>query len=213
MVSQIDSGTTPSARPVLYSYRRCPYAMRARMALKLAEIPVSIIDIDLRDKPAAMLQVSPKGTVPVLCLPDGRVLEESLDIVHWALSRHDPANWLRAWGEPQVTTLLNQTEGEFKRQLDRYKYASRFPDQDPVQARSLAMAALIDPLSSHLQNTAFVDGETPGVHDLLIFPFVRQFAGVEPAWFESTPHAVVRHWLAYWLESPLFTSVMKKAAN
>ncbi len=180
------------------------------MALRLAEIPVCTIDIDLRNKPAAMLQASPKGTVPVLCLTDGRVLDESLDIVCWALSRHDPANWLRAWGEPHETALLKQTEGAFKRHLDRYKYASRFPDHDPIEARSAAMIALIDPLSLRLQNLAFVDGDVPGVHDLLIFPFVRQFAGVEPQWFEATVSEVVRRWLGYWVESPLFVSVMKK---
>ena len=187
--------------------------MRARMALRLAEMPVSIVDIDLRDKPAAMLQASPKGTVPVLCLTDGRVLDESLAIVHWALSTHDPAHWLRSWGEAQATDLLRRTEGEFKRQLDRYKYASRFPDQDPIGARSAAMFALIDPLASHLQNTAFIDGDAPGVNDLLIFPFVRQFSGVEPAWFDSTVSDVVRRWLRHWLESELFLSAMQKTSQ
>lgn len=184
--------------------------MRARMALRVAEIAVCTVEIDLRNKPAEMLAASPKGTVPVLCLTDGTVIDESLDIVRWALGVRDPDDWLRGWGDPSAMDLLARTEGEFKRQLDRYKYASRFTEQDPVQAREQAMAVLIAPLASQLQNTAFIGGDRPVVQDMLIFPFVRQFAGVDPKWFDGAVNPAVKRWLRHWLSSDLFLSIMQK---
>lgn len=113
--------------PILYSYRRCPYAMRARMALSYAGIPVEIREISLKQKPAHMLQVSPKGTVPVLVLPDGQVIEQSLEIMHWALQQHDADGWLSA-DPPHAALLIAENDGAFKQHLDRYKYAIRFPE-------------------------------------------------------------------------------------
>lgn len=196
--------------PVLYSYRRCPYAMRARMALRVAGIAVRTIEIDLRDKPAAMIAASPKATVPVLCLVDGTVIDESLDIVRWALTRHDPDDWARGWGDAVAMDLLARTDGDFKHWLDRYKYVTRFAAQDVVSARASAFEGLIAPLSLRLQNLPFVGGETPMVQDVLIFPFVRQFAGVDPAWFTANAGAQIQRWLAFWVDSALFKQIMLK---
>jgi glutathione S-transferase len=196
--------------PLLYSYRRCPYAMRARMALQVAQVKVNTVEIDLRDKPAAMLAASPKATVPVLCLSDGTVIDESLDIVRWALTIHDPDDWARGWGDAVAMDLLARTDGDFKRWLDRYKYATRFPEHDAVSARGAAFEGLIEPMTLRLQNKPFIGGETPMVQDVLIFPFVRQFAGVDPAWFKDNAGAHVQRWLAFWVDSVLFTQIMLK---
>lgn len=187
--------------------------MRARMALRVADIAVSTVEIDLRHKPSAMLAASPKGTVPVLCLADGTVLDESLDIVLWALNIRDPFDWMRGWGDPAAMDLLGRTEGEFKRQLDRYKYASRYPQQDPEQARQVAMETLIVPLALQLQNTPFIGGDKPVVQDMLIFPFVRQFSAVEPAWFENAVNPAIKCWLRHWLNSEVFVRIMQKSSK
>src|SRR5690606_27614836 len=113
--------------PILYSYRRCPYAMRARMALHYAGIKFEIREIALRDKPQHMLAVSPKGTVPVLVLADGKVIDESLDVMAWALAQSDPDIWLTS--DPRCAELITENDGNFKQALDQYKYASRFPEQ------------------------------------------------------------------------------------
>uniref|UniRef100_UPI0040470840 glutathione S-transferase n=1 Tax=Orrella sp. TaxID=1921583 RepID=UPI0040470840 len=197
--------------PVLYSYRRCPYAMRARMALRVAQVTVSTVEIDLRDKPADLVAASPKATVPVLCLGDGKILDESLDIVRWALTIRDPDDWARGWEDSAAMDLLARTDGDFKRWLDRYKYATRFPVSEPTAARAAAFEVLIEPLSLQLQNKPFIGGETPMVQDVLIFPFVRQFAGVDPVWFKSNASQSVQNWLAFWVDSPLFKQIMLKS--
>jgi len=143
-------------RPLLYSYRRCPYAMRARMALYAAGIDFDIEEISLRDKPAHMLEVSPKGTVPVLCLPEGNVLEESLDIMRWALNANDPQQWLDGLKDPVAQDLLARNDGDFKKALDAYKYASRFPEISASQMRDQAMAILINPLAEILRSGLFI---------------------------------------------------------
>lgn len=200
--------------PLLYSYRRCPYAMRARMALHVAGIEHQRVDlVSLRDKPARMLEASPKGTVPVLCLPDGSVIDESLDIMHWALAQADPEGWLSGSEDPEALDLLRRNDGAFKKALDRYKYASRFPEVDPVQARADAMAALIDPLSACLNKGTFIGGQQPTLQDVAIFPFVRQFAGVAPDWFACCAPANVVVWLSVWTESSLFAAIMSKHPN
>ncbi len=197
--------------PLLYSYRRCPYAMRARMALLVAGVAFDAHEIVLRDKPAAMLAVSPKGTVPVLVRPDGHVLEQSLDIVQWAFTAHgDPGGW---WARAQSTdqkALLADCDGPFKHQLDRTKYPERFPGEDPAQHRDQAVAGLLTALDKRLQRAAHLGGETACATDLAIFPFVRQFAAVAPAWFEQLPLPALQRWLAGWLAHPLFEAAMVK---
>lgn len=199
--------------PILYSYRRCPYAMRARMALDVAVIAVNTIEIDLRHKPPAMLLVSPKATVPVLCLSDGSVIDESLDIVRWALAIRDPDNWARGWCDAIAMDLLTRTDGSFKYWLDRYKYVSRYPEHDAKSCRNAALVALLDPLALQLQNQPFIGGDSPTVQDALIFPFVRQFAAVDYVWFESSVDAQVQRWLKFWVDGALFRNIMRVAAR
>ncbi len=181
------------------------------MALRVAQVTVSTVEIDLRDKPADLVAASPKATVPVLCLGDGKILDESLDIVRWALAIRDPDDWARGWEDSAAMDLLARTDGDFKRWLDRYKYATRFPEDDAASARAAAFEVLIKPLSLLLQNKPFIGGETPMVQDVLIFPFVRQFAGVDPFWFKSKASQSVQHWLAFWVDSPLFKQIMLKS--
>lgn len=197
--------------PLLYSYRRCPYAMRARMALLVAGIAFEAHDIVLRDKPAAMLALSPKGTVPVLVLPDGTVLEQSLDIMQWAWHQHDPAGWWARAQSADHLALLAVCDGAFKHQLDRYKYPERFDDvEHRAQPRDAAVEALLAPLDAQLQRRPQLGGETPCATDLALFPFVRQFAAVEPGWFASLPLPALQAWLAGWLAHPLFEAAMVK---
>jgi glutathione S-transferase len=196
--------------PLLYSYRRCPYAMRARMALLVAGITFDAHEIVLRDKPAAMLALSPKGTVPVLVLTDGRVLEQSLDIVQWAFAMSDPEGW---WARAQSTVnleLLTVCDGPFKHHLDRYKYPERFGGVDRTQPRDAAVEALLKPLDARLQHAAQLGGQSPCATDIAVFPFVRQFAAVDPAAFAQLPLPALQAWLAGWLSHPLFEAAMVK---
>lgn len=202
---------TSTPLPLLYSYRRCPYAMRARMALLVAGIAFEAHDIVLRDKPAAMLALSPKGTVPVLVLPDGTVLEQSLDIMQWAWHQHDPAGWWVRAQSADNLALLAVCDGPFKHQLDRYKYPERFDDvEHRAQPRDAAVDALLVPLDAQLKRHGQLGGESPCATDLAVFPFVRQFAAVEPGWFASLPLPALQAWLAGWLAHPLFEAAMVK---
>jgi len=194
--------------PILYSYRRCPYAMRARMALSYAGIPVEIREISLKQKPAHMLQVSPKGTVPVLVLPDGQVIEQSLEIMHWALQQHDADGWLSA--DPQHAALLiAENDGSFKQHLDRYKYAIRFPEHSAEHYRAQGELFLAK-LEQRLQQSTFLLGDEISFADIAIFPFIRQFAAVDHDWFESTGYIKLKSWLQHLVESALFKRVMVK---
>lgn len=194
--------------PLLYSYRRCPYAMRARMALLVAGVAFDAHEIALRDKPAAMLALSPKGTVPVLVQPDGAVLEQSLDIMRWAFSMHDPEGWWERAQAPHLLELLSLCDGPFKHHLDRTKYAERFEGADPAVHRPQAVDTLLRPLDARLQQAAQLGGDTPCATDLAIFPFVRQFAAVDPDAFSALPLPALRAWLAGWLAHPLFAAAM-----
>lgn len=200
--------------PFLYTYRRCPYAMRARMAMLQAGHAFDACEIVLRDKPVAMLALSPKGTVPVLHLPDGRVLEESWEIMAWAFASNDDEGWWRRGQTPENLELLLRNDGDFKRHLDRYKYPDRFPDENVSRdmERASAVAALLFPLECRLQRERFLGGTLPCATDLAIFPFVRQFAHVAPDGFAEQPLPAVRAWLEGWLTHPLFETCMTKLA-
>jgi glutathione S-transferase len=166
----------------------------------------------LRDKPAEMLAWSPKGTVPVLVVSDGHVLEQSLDIMRWAFAQTgDTAAW---WSRAQSTvnkTLLAICDGEFKQHLDRYKYPQRFSDAQGLEKhRSQAVVALLEPLEKALKDSAYLGGASPCAADIGIFPFVRQFAAIDPEWFQSLPLLAVKTWLAAWLMHPLFEAAMAK---
>jgi glutathione S-transferase len=200
--------------PLLYTYRRCPYAMRARMALLVAKRDFNAHEIVLRDKPAAMLTLSPKGTVPVLQLEDGRMLDESWDIMAWAWAAADSDGWWRRAQSAENLGLLQRNDGEFKRLLDRYKYPERHAAEGGSRnaARDEAVASFLAPLEARLQSQPYLGGGSPCATDLAIFPFVRQFAAVEPRWFEAQELPAVGAWLAAWLSSALFEACMVKLA-
>jgi glutathione S-transferase len=194
--------------PILYSYRRCPYAMRARMALSYAGIAVEVREISLKDKPAHMLQVSPKATVPVLVLPDGQVIDQSLQIMQWALQQHDADGWLSA--DPQHAALLiAENDGSFKQNLDRYKYAIRFPEHSAADYRQQGELFLAK-LELHLQQTSFLLSNKISLADIAIFPFIRQFAAVDGDWFASADYIKLKSWLQHLVESELFQGAMLK---
>ena len=192
--------------PILYSFRRCPYAMRARLALAKAGQAVELREVLLRDKPVGMLAKSPKGTVPVLVLPNGAVIDESLAIMRWALQRNDPDAWLDVDG----AALIAANDGAFKQALDRYKYPNRYDDVDPAAQRDIA-CQFISQLDQALQThgDALVAAR-PTLADYAIFPFVRQFAAVDRDWWAAAPYAAVRHWLRAHLDSTLFARIMRK---
>lgn len=195
------------ARPILYSFRRCPYAMRGRLALDVSGVEVEHREILLRDKPAEMLAASPKGTVPVVVLPDGTVLEESLDVMVWALEQNDPEDWLSHHGMAQALITIN--DGEFKHHLDRYKYATRYEGAVAETHRSAA-SQFLETLEDRLSQTPQLCGPHPGFADFAIFPFIRQFANTNPDWFQAQPWSHVQNWLAGHLASDRFERIMKK---
>lgn len=196
--------------PLLYSYRRCPYAMRARMAIWAANIQVELREVSLRDKPLHLLEISPKGTVPVLQLSDGQVLEQSLDIMHWALQQQDPQGWL-AVDVSTAMALIARNDSEFKRALDRYKYPERYPEHPPLFYRQQA-EGFLNTLETTLTQHAYLIGPSASIADVAIFPFIRQFAAVDAAWFAVSPYPAVRAWLTAWVESALFVEIMRKVA-
>ena len=197
--------------PVLYSFRRCPYAIRARLALRTAGVSVELREVVLRDKPADMLALSPKGTVPVLRLPDGTVLEQSLDIMRWALARHDPGALLSTGDPVEAQALIDANDGPFKALLDRYKYPERYPDRPRQAYRDEAMAWLLT-LDERLSRTPQLLGPKPSLADLALLPFVRQFALVDADWFEQqAPCQHLKTWLHAWMCSALFDAVMVKS--
>ncbi|QZD96038.1 glutathione S-transferase [Qipengyuania gelatinilytica] len=193
------------AEPVLYSFRRCPYAMRARMALSISGASYEHREVVLRDKPPQMLEVSPKGTVPVLVTEDGAVLEESLDIMRWALGRNDPEGWL----ERDDSELLAANDGPFKHHLDRYKYSTRYDDVDPEEHGQKALDHLRR-LEERLATSRYLGGEKRGFVDIATFPFVRQFANADREWFDAQDLPNLQRWLGELVNSDLFTGIMTK---
>jgi glutathione S-transferase len=193
--------------PVLYSFRRCPYAMRARMALLVSETPVRLREVVLRDKPEAMIAASPKATVPVLVLPDGQVIDESLAIMYWALDRNDTQGWRQ--GSEAEAALIAEADGPFKHHLDRYKYPVRYDNVDPLEHRAGGLAFL-EKLDGLVQQSGQLMDERATLADHAIFPFVRQFANNDRAWFDSLPLPALQQWLSDHLASPLFATTMQK---
>lgn len=189
--------------PLLYTFRRCPYAMRARMAIAISGVTVVMQEVALRNKPQALLNASAKGTVPVLVFADGSVLEESLDIMRWALRLNDPGHWL-AGDDPELLAL---NDGNFKRALDRYKYPSRYPETDAGAARHAGLRMLWT-LETRLSATLFLTGAHCALSDIAILPFVRQFRGVDAVWFDAQPIPNLQRWLTQLLSTPLFVQVM-----
>lgn len=197
--------------PILYSFRRCPYAMRARMALRVSGVDYEHREVALKAKPAEMLAVSPKGTVPVLVLPTGEVLEQSLDIMRWALQQNDPQAWLP--DTPQALAFSDESialnDGEFKAHLDRYKYPQRFNLSDGLQDRTQAIDVLMR-WQVRLQAQAFLSGPHWGLLDACVAPFVRQFARTDRVWFDAQPWPELAQWLTAFENSEAFAAVMQK---
>jgi glutathione S-transferase len=189
--------------PILYSFRRCPYAMRARLALAVTQTEVALREVVLRDKPVAFLTASPSATVPCLITGTG-VIDESLDIMKWALAQRDPENWLSM---PETgNDWIARADGPFKHALDRTKYASRYPTEDAASHRTAASAFLRD-LDRALDPWLFAQ---PSLADYAILPFVRQFAFIDKTWFDAQPWPDLHNWLDRFLISDRFAAIMQK---
>jgi glutathione S-transferase len=177
------------------------------MALRYSNVPVEIIEVSLKAKPAAMLAISPKGTVPVLDA-GGQVIDESLEIMRWALAQNDPQDWLLA-GDSRIAELIEANDQVFKVHLNCYKYAERYPEQ-PMEIYRAEGALYLQRLEELLEGREYLLGDHPSLADIALLPFVRQFAHVDREWFAQTPYVRLQAWLQRFLESELFTSIMKK---
>ncbi len=200
--------------PVLYSFRRCPYAIRARLAIRYSGTRVELREVALRNKPPSLLRASAKATVPVLLQNNGKVIDESLDIMLWALGQHDPADWLRAESaghnaRNNARNLIATCDGPFKQALDRYKYADRHPQHPATWYRAQA-ESYVRRLEWQLQQNQYLFGSKPGYADMAILPFIRQFAMVDRDWFDSSAYTATGRWLDQLLATPLFAAVMQK---
>jgi glutathione S-transferase len=197
--------------PILYSFRRCPYAIRARMAIKRSGIAVELREVILSDKPAEMIAASPKGTVPILILPDETVIDESYDIMCWVLAINDPDKWLPESEilRQKMNDLIETNDGSFKECLDKYKYAARFPEYSVEVYRHQAEGQL-QMLENLLVESDYLIGDHMTMGDIAIFPFIRQFAFVDKNWFDQSQYIKLRAWLESILNMDAFTDIMKK---
>ena len=204
-----------SSLPVLYSFRRCPYAIRARLAMRISGLQFELREVSLKSKPPEMLALSPKGTVPVLILPDGQMIDESLDIMRWALAQNDTEGWLKHPPLHDMLALIAGNDGKFKQALDRYKYPNRYPQESNgdlkafVIAQRREAARWLESLEPHL-NQGWLFGQHASLADMATLPFVRQFAHTNTAWFAAQPWPQLQAWLARFEASALFESVMGK---
>ena len=199
--------------PILYSFRRCPYAIRARLALQVSAVAYELREIQLRDKPPALLAASPKGSVPVLVLPDGRVIDESWDIMQWALQVHDPDNWLGRDGEflAAAAALVATNDSRFKAALDCYKYPERHPEH-PQSVYRTSGEEFLQVLEMRLEATPYLLCHHISIADAAVIPFIRQFAMVDQMWFDQSPYPRLRKWSAALINADLFNRVMQKHA-
>ncbi len=196
-----------NTQPIIYSFRRCPFAMRARMALFNCGIKSELREVKLSNMPQALLVLSPKATVPVLKLYEGRVIDESLDIMRWALSIADPCHWLE---KSQVSDqLIEQNDNDFKSLLDKYKYADRHIELSQLEHRQNA-ESFLETLDERLNQQRYLVDDQIRLADIAIFPFIRQFAGVEPNWFVQSDYSAVMRWLDTLVESSQFKTIMHK---
>lgn len=198
--------------PVLYSFRRCPYAMRARLAIAYSGISVELREVVLKDKPAALLSASPKGTVPVLISEQQTIIDESIDIMQWAIQQNDPDNWFQHLSPEQKqlgNELISYNDGTFKFYLDRYKYADRYPEQTEQFYREQG-ELFLQKLEQQLATHAYLLASHITWADIAILPFIRQFASVDKSWFEQANYPKVRDWLNTFIESVQFKQIMPK---
>ena len=195
--------------PILYSFRRCPYAMRARMAIHISGQRCELREVLLRDKPPSMLEYSAKGTVPVLILQDGKVIDESLDVIDWALNLNDPDDWQRSKDKEKTKELIKINDGEFKYHLDRYKYSKRYENEDPEFHRKKCLK-FIESINNELNNSEYIFDDNISYADIVLLPFIRQFRIADIEWFDSLPYDNLKKWLSSFLDSSLLNSIMKK---
>ena len=195
--------------PILYSFRRCPYAMRARMAIHISGQRCELREVLLRDKPPSMLEYSAKGTVPVLILQDGKVIDESLDVIDWALNLNDPDDWQRSKDTKKTKELIKINDGEFKYHLDRYKYSKRYDNEDPEFHRKKCLK-FIESINNELNNSKYIFDDNISYTDIVLLPFIRQFRIADIEWFDSLPYDNLKKWLSSFLNSSLLNSIMKK---
>ncbi|PNU06656.1 glutathione S-transferase [Novosphingobium guangzhouense] len=194
------------ALPILYSFRRCPYAMRARLAVAVSATRCELREVKLSAKPEDMLVASPKGTVPVLIMPDGEVIDQSIDIMRRVLATSDPEGWL----DRDAPDLIAANDTRFKHHLDRYKYPERH-DADPHAHRTAGLEFLHE-LEDLLRLNANLAGDARGLADAAVMPFVRQFAAVDRDWFADSGPARVQAWLSQHTTSDLFETVMVRVS-
>ena len=197
--------------PILWSFRRCPFAIRARLAIVASGQIVQLREILLREKPTTFLAASPKGTVPVLDLCDGRIIDESRDIMFWALDKNDPEGWLDVWRRQpdRVELFLDKLDGSFKNNLDSYKYASRYDSSLARLHRNDGEKFLIT-LNEMLEQTGALSGRKLGLMDFASLPFVRQFRIADPEWFDAQSWQHLSRWLDSFIHSAGFNEVMQK---
>lgn len=198
--------------PILYSLRQCPYAMRARMGLLLAKQPVMLRDIVMKNIPAEMLEVSPKGTVPVLILNDATVIDESIDIMVWALYKNDPDNLLyhqQPISKSDIINLINRNDNEFVDVLNKYKAAARYHDTNEVSCRQQCEPYL-EYLELSLTQHEFLVGATPSLADYAILPFIRQFSHIDRQWYRHAPYPKLQRWLERQYQNSIFVKAMTK---
>ena len=195
--------------PILYSFRRCPYAMRARMAIHISGQKCQLREVLLRDKPPSMLEYSAKGTVPVLILQDGKVIDESLDVIDWALNLNDPDDWQRSKDTKKTKELIKINDGEFKYHLDRYKYSKRYDNEDPEFHRKKCLK-FIELINNELNNSEYIFDDNISYADIVLLPFIRQYRIADIEWFDSLPYNNLKKWLSSFLDSYLLNSIMKK---
>jgi len=183
--------------------------MRARMAIHISNQKCEIREVLLRDKPPSMLEYSSKGTVPVLVLQSGEVIDESLDVIDWALNLNDPNNWLRSKENEETKKLIEINDGEFKHHLDRYKYSKRYDNEDPEFHKKKCLK-FIESINNELNNSEYIFDDNISYADIVLLPFIRQFRIADMEWFDSLPYDNLKEWLSSFLNSPLLNSIMKK---
>tara|TARA_B000000532_G_scaffold221832_1_gene197088 strand:+ start:39 stop:629 length:591 start_codon:yes stop_codon:yes gene_type:complete len=183
--------------------------MRARMAIHISSQKCEIREVLLRDKPPSMLEYSSKGTVPVLVLQSGEVIDESLDVIDWALNMNDPDNWQRSKNNEKTKELIKINDGEFKYHLDRYKYSKRYDNEDPEFHRKKCLS-FIEKVNSELQNSKYIFDDAISYIDISLLPFIRQFRIADNEWFDELPYENVKSWLSNFLNSELLKSIMSK---
>lgn len=201
----------PSNKPLLFTFRRCPYAIRARLALALARVDYNTLEVDLNNKPERLLQLSPKATVPVLLLADGRLIEQSLDIMLWALQQSGSAEVLPKTDADRAISMqhIAENDGPFKQALNRYKYPERHPEYSAIEHQQAATQWIVQ-WNSALAMDAYFLGSQPSLADYALLPFIRQFAKVNQAYFDALPVEKLQTWLHHLTQTELFKQVMRK---